>query len=99
MDIIRMLTVAAAILLDVLVLLSMFSRVGEYGFTATRVAALGLNLILLVNLAITLWFLARLVAGKAPAVRLERWQTGYLPVFAAWVLVVVLALPPVFGFA
>ena len=32
-------------------------------------------------------------------VRLERWQTGYLPVFAAWVVLVVLALPPVFGFA
>lgn len=99
MDVIRMLAVAAAIILDVLVLVSMFSRIGEYGFTANRVAALGLNLILLVNLAVTLWFLARLVAGTSPAIRLERWQTGYLPVFAAWVLIVVLALPPIFGFA
>ncbi len=99
MDVVRMLAVAAAIVLDVLVLVSMFSRIGEYGFTANRVAALGLNLILLVNLAVTLWFLARLVAGKSPAIQLERWQTGYLPVFAAWVLFVVLALPPVFGFA
>jgi hypothetical protein len=31
-------------------------------------------------------------------VLLERWQTGYLPVFAAWVVLVVLALPPLFGF-
>ena len=33
------------------------------------------------------------------AARLERWQTGFLPVFAARVLFVVLALPPIFGFA
>ncbi len=99
MDVIRMFAVSAAILLDVLVLVSMFSRIGEYGITANRVAALGLNLILLVNLAGTLWFLARLVAKKSPAIRLERWQTSYLPVFVVWLLLVLLALPPAFGFA
>jgi hypothetical protein len=36
---------------------------------------------------------------RALPVRLEQWQTGYLPVFAAWVALVVLAMPPVFGFA
>jgi hypothetical protein len=73
--------------------------VGELGFTANRVAALGLNIILLVNLLGTAWLLARQVTGRSPAVRLERWQTGYLPVFAVWVALVVLALPPLFGFA
>jgi hypothetical protein len=36
---------------------------------------------------------------RALPVRLEQWQTGYLPVFAAWVALVVLAVPPLFGFA
>lgn len=99
MDVIRLVAVSAAILLDVLILVALFSRIGELGFTANRVAVIGLNLILLVNLAVTVWHLARLVLGKAPAVRLERWQTGYLPVFAAWVLFVILAIPPIFGFA
>lgn len=99
MDVIRLVAVAAAILLDVLILVSLFSRIGEYGLSANRVAVLGLNLILLVNLAVTVWHLVRLVSGRASAGRLERWQTGYLPVFAAWTLFVVLALPPLFGFA
>jgi hypothetical protein len=99
MDLIRLCAVVAAIILDGLVLASMLSRVGELGFTANRVAALGLNVILIVNLAGTAWLLVRQVAGRSPAVRLERWQTGYLPVFAAWVVFVVRALPPVFGFA
>lgn len=98
MDVIRLVAVAAAILLDALVLVSMFARIGEFGFTANRVAALGLNLVLLANLAVTAWLTARLLAGRALPVRIERWQTGYLPVFAAWVTLVVLVLPPLFGF-
>lgn len=98
-DALRLVAVGTAIILDALVLVSMFARVGEFGFTPNRVAALGLNLLLLVNLAVTAWLIVRLLAGRAPAIRLERWQTGYLPVFAAWVVLVVLALPPLFGFA
>jgi len=99
MDAIRLVAVIAAIVLDILVLVSMFARVGELGLTPNRVAALGLNIILLVNLTVTAWLTGRLLVGRAQAVRLERWQTGYLLVFAAWVVLVVLALPPLFDFA
>jgi len=98
MDVLRLVAVVAAIVLDVLVLVSMLARVGEFGFTANRVAALGLNVLLLVNLAVTAYLIARVLQGR-PAVHVERWQTGYLPVFAGWVLLMVVALPPVFGFA
>lgn len=98
LDALRLIAVVAAIMLDLLVLVSMLDRVAELGITANRVVALGLNLVLLVNLAVTAWHTVRLLAGRSPAVRLERWQTGYLPVFGAWVVLVVLAVPPVFGF-
>ena len=29
---------------------------------------------------------------------LERWQTGYLPVYSAWAALVVIVFPLVFGF-
>ncbi len=99
MDVVRLVAVVSAIVLDMLVLVSMFARIGDLGFTANRVAALGLNLLLLVNLAGTAWLVVRQLMGRGHPVRLERWQTGYLPVFAAWVLLVVVALPPIFGFA
>jgi hypothetical protein len=99
MDALRLIAVIAAIVLDILVLVSMFARIGELGFTPNRVAALGLNLLLLVNLLGTAWFTVRLLAGRAGPIRLERWQTGYLPAFAVWVLLVVILLPPVFGFS
>ena len=31
--------------------------------------------------------------------RIERWQTGYLPVYLAWAAIILLVFPPVFGFA
>ncbi len=99
MDAIRLSAVGAAIILDALVLISMFARIGEYGFTANRLAVLGLNILVLVNLAVTAWLLIRLLARRAPAIQLERWQTGYLPVFAIWAAAIVLVLPPIFGFA
>lgn len=99
LQIIRLVAVVAAIILDLLVLVAMFARIGEYGFTANRVAALGLNLILLANLAASAWLTVRALTTRSPAGRLERWQTGYLFVFAGWAALMVLALPPVFGFA
>lgn len=98
MDAVRLWAVAAAVILDGVVLYSMFLRIGEYGFTANRLAALGLNVILFVNLVVTAWLLARFLAKRIPAAKVEQWQTAFLPVFAVWVLFVVLAVPPIFGF-
>ena len=98
LDAIRLAAVAAALLVDVLVLGSMFARIAEFGFTPNRVAALGLNLILVVNLAWTAWLSGRMLAKRGSGVALERWQTSYLPVFGVWAAVIVLVLPVVFAF-
>lgn len=99
MDRLQLVAVAAALVLDVLVLASMTSRIGDLGFTANRAAALGLNMVLLVNLAGAAWRSLRFLRGHGTVHRLERWQTTYLPVFAIWAAVVVVVLPPAFGFA
>lgn len=98
MDRIQLVAVVAALALDGMVLGAMVARIGELGFTPNRAAALGLNLVLLVNLAGTAWLSIRFLRGRAGFYRLERWQTSYLPVFALWAAVVVVVLPPLFGF-
>jgi hypothetical protein len=99
MDRIQLVAVIAALVLDLMVLGSMAARIGELGFTPNRAAALGLNLVLLVNLVGTAWLSVRFVAGRGTFQRLERWQTSYLPVFPVWAATVVLILPPLFAFA
>jgi hypothetical protein len=97
-DRVQLLAVASALVLDVMVLGAMVARIGDLGFTPNRVAALGLNLVLLVNLARTAWLSLRLLRGRTTFHQLERWQTSYLPVFAIWAATVVVVLPPLFGF-
>jgi hypothetical protein len=84
--------------LDGMVLVAMVARIGDLGFTPNRVSALGLNLVLLVNLAGAAWLSMRFLQGRIAFHRLERWQTSYLPIFALWTAAVVAVLPPLFGF-
>lgn len=97
MDVIRLVVVVAAVVLDLLVLGSMLQRIGEVGFSPNRVVALGLNVLLVVDLTVT----AVLAFARGPAryARMAAWQTGFLAVFAAWAAFVVVGLPPIFGFA
>jgi hypothetical protein len=81
-----------------MVLGTMIARIGDLGFTPNRTAALGLNLVLLVNLAWAAWLSARFLTGRSRLHRLERWQTTYLPVFALWAAAVVVLIPPLFVF-
>lgn len=99
MDRIQLIAVSSALLLDVMVLGSMISRIGDLGFTPNRTAALGLNVLLLVSLGRTAWLSIRFSSNQAAFHRLERWQTAYLPVFAVWAGAVVIILPPFFGFS
>ena len=98
LDGIQLVAVVSALVLDVMVLGAMIARIGDLGFTPNRTAALGLNLVLLVNLAGAAFLSARFLTRRTTLHRLERWQTTYLPVFALWAATVVLILPPLFGF-
>jgi hypothetical protein len=98
MDGIQLVAVVSALVLDVMVLGAMIARIGDLGFTPNRTAALGLNLVLLVNLAGAAFLSARFLTRRSTLHRLERWQTTYLPIFALWAATVVVVLPPLFGF-
>ena len=98
MDAIQLVAVVSALVLDLIVLGAMIARIGELGFTPNRTAALGLNLVLLANLAGAAWLSARFLTGRSSFYRLERWQTTYLLVFALWAATVVVVLPPLFTF-
>ncbi|WP_194814952.1 hypothetical protein [Nocardia sp. XZ_19_385] len=97
-DKLQLALVVSALLVDLLVLTAITGRITEYGTTPNKIAALGENLILLANLAWSAWLLFGFLRGRTPFARLERWQTSYLLVYAAWAWIVVLVFPPLFGF-
>ncbi len=97
-DSLQLLLVVSALVVDGVALWAIAARISEFGFTPNRVAALGENLILLINLAWTAWLYARFVRNRRSFAALERWQITYLPVYAAWAALVVIVFPPVFGY-
>ncbi len=97
-DALQLLLVLCALVVDAVALTAITARISEFGFSANKVAALGENLILLVNLSWSAWLYARLLRGQGAFSALERWQTSYLPVYAIWAAFVVVAFPPLFGF-
>ena len=97
-DWLQLLLVISAIAVDLLMLTAMLARIADAGFTANKVTALGVNLVLLVNLAWSVRLSIGFVRGQRGFSSLERWQTQYLPTYGAWAAVVVLLVPPIFGF-
>lgn len=97
-DVVQVVLVVSALLADAVALWAIAGRITEFGFSPNRVAALGVNLILLVNLMWSAVLYVRFLGGRGSFSHLERWQTDYLPVYAIWAAIVVIAFPPVFGY-
>jgi hypothetical protein len=97
-DVLQVVLLVSALLADAVALWAIAARISEFGFSPNRVAALGENVILLVNLAWSAALYISFLRGRGSFARLERWQTDYLPVYAAWAALVVIAFPPLFGY-
>jgi hypothetical protein len=97
-DRLQLVLVVSALAVDALTLASIAGRINDFGFTPNRVAALGENIILLINLVWTAWLYIRFIRHGASFAALERWQMNYLPIYSAWASFVVMAFPPLFRF-
>lgn len=98
-DRIQLALVACALAVDAFALVNIAVRLGEFGLSANRTAAIGLNLVLLVNLAWSLVLQTRFVRSRSGLEAVESWHMRYVPVYALWAAIVVVVFPPLFGFA
>jgi hypothetical protein len=97
-DGLQLLLVVSALVVDGVALAAIAARISEFGFTPNRVAALGENLILLINLAWSAWLYACFLRHRGSLAVLERWQIAYLPVYSIWAALLVVMFPPMFGY-
>jgi hypothetical protein len=97
-DVLLVALVISALVANGVALAAIAARITEFGSTPNRLAALGFNIVLLVNLAWSAWLYLRFLAGRGTFAPVERWQTAYLPVYGAWAVIVVLVFPPLFGY-
>ncbi len=98
-DALQLLLLVCALLVDIFALWAIGTRISEFGFSPNKVAALGENLILLVNLAWSCVLYSRFLMKRCSFSPLERWQTAYSPVYVIWAWAVVLFFPVIFNFS
>jgi hypothetical protein len=98
LDVLQVVLVVSALLADAVALWAIAARITEFGFSPNRVAALGENIILLINLTWSAVLYIQFLMGRGSFTALERWQTNYLPVYAVWAAIVVIVFPPAFGY-
>ena len=71
-------------------------RIAEWGFTPNRVAVLGGNIIIFINLIMVSAQLLKSIKNDAADIKVENAIAKYLPVYAIWTAIVVFVLPILF---
>ena len=97
-DVMVLALVVVALVVDGVALSGIISRLAEYGVTPNRLAALGANILLLVNLVLLGIGYVRFIVGRLRYQAIVEVQMRYLPVYAIWAALVVIVFPPLFGF-
>jgi hypothetical protein len=97
-DMLILALIAVALVVDGVALAGIISRLAEYGVSANKLVALGMNILFLVNLLLLGVGYVRFIAGRRTYQAVVEVQMRYLPVYAGWAALVVIVFPPVFGF-
>ncbi len=73
-------------------------RLFEYGITPNRIAVLGGNILIFVNLLIVTIQLLKAIKNNSSLTEVQNSIAKYLPVYAVWVGLVAFLLPLIFGY-
>lgn len=87
------------IILNGIALSAIAFRLSEFGITPNRIAVLGANLLIFLNLLFVAYQLFRILKGKANVQQLENSIAQFIPVYGIWSAVVTFLFPLLFHFA
>lgn len=73
-------------------------RISEWGFTPNRVAVLGGNILILINLLLVTAQLFKVVSKRKDINGVGKAIASYLPVYFVWTIIVTFLFPLIFGF-
>jgi len=85
------------VIIDLIALSAIFYRTFAFGITPNRLAVLGSNILLAVNLILIVIDLYKINFRQTSLDKVELTIAKYLPVYAIWILTVVFGFPLIFG--
>ncbi|MBE3085642.1 MAG: DUF4153 domain-containing protein [Bacteroidetes bacterium] len=85
------------VIIDLIALSAIFYRLVEYGVTPNRLAVLGSNILIFVNLVLIMIDLYKINFKEMVIEKVELTISKYLPVYIIWTLIVIFGFPVIFG--
>jgi len=98
-DWINLSLIIVALIIDTIALSAIVFRLSSFGISPNKLAALGENVLVFINLLGMAILFVQFFRRKISFVIVEKWQTWLLPLYALWLGVVGLAFPLIFWFA
>ena len=95
-DYINSALIILALIIDTVALSAMIFRLSSYGITPNRVAVLGVNVLIWVNLFLIMLAYVRYLRNKTGLVSIQDAVTKYLPIYGLWAAFVTFAFPLIF---
>jgi len=89
---------ALTIIVNAIALSAIVYRINEFGFSANRIAVLGGNLLIFINLALVSYKLFLTSFKNGSIEEIEETIAGYLPVYAIWTGLITFLIPLIFQF-
>lgn len=86
------------IIVNAIALSAILFRISEWGFTPNRLAVLGANVLILINLLIVSFRLYHAVRKKTAIGQVGKAIASFLPVYLVWIILVVFLFPLIFNF-
>jgi hypothetical protein len=86
-----------SLIIDLIALSAIFYRLGEFGISPNRLAVLGSNILIFANLVLIMIDLYKVNFKKSDIRRVGLTISKFLPVYLAWIIIVVFAFPLIFG--
>jgi hypothetical protein len=85
------------LIINLIALSAIFYRLGHYGLTPNRLAILGSNILIFVNLILIAIDLFKISFRNSETDKVGFTISKYLPVYLVWTLIVVFLFPVIFG--
>jgi hypothetical protein len=89
---------ALTLIVNAIALSAIVYRINEFGFSANRIAVLGGNLLIFINLALVSYKLFLTSFKNGSIEEIEESIAGYLPVYALWAGLITFLIPLLFQF-
>ena len=89
---------ALTIIVNAIALSAIVYRINEFGFSANRIAVLGGNLLIFINLVLVSYKLFLTSFKNGSIEEIEKTIAGYLPVYAIWTGLIAFLIPLLFQF-